>query len=78
MDGFRIAMLVFYTPAEKVMKVSEAQKRGYGVGNVATRLLLRGPTSSPETYTQDVSGSHFTGFPCPPFRQTLVKLLAAH
>ena len=37
------------------MKVAEAQRRGYGIANTATRLLLRSPHASPETYTQNVS-----------------------
>lgn len=58
--GFRITTLVFFTPEEKIMKVDEAQRSGYGVANTATRLLLRSPKTSPETYTQNVSGVQLT------------------
>lgn len=50
--------LVFFTPEEKNMPVAEAQRSGYGIANTATRLLLRSPTSTPETYTQNVRGLH--------------------
>uniref|UniRef100_A0A671W4U6 ZP domain-containing protein n=1 Tax=Sparus aurata TaxID=8175 RepID=A0A671W4U6_SPAAU len=55
-----ITTLVFFTPVEKVMKVAEAQRRGYGIANTATRLLLRSPHGSPETYTQNVAGVPMT------------------
>uniref|UniRef100_A0A671VZB9 ZP domain-containing protein n=1 Tax=Sparus aurata TaxID=8175 RepID=A0A671VZB9_SPAAU len=58
--GVRITTLVFFTPVEKVMKVAEAQRRGYGIANTATRLLLRSPHGSPETYTQNVAGVPMT------------------
>lgn len=60
--GFRITTLLFFTPEKKVMKVAEAHRNGYGIANTATRLLLRSPKTSPETYTQIVSGLHFTSF----------------
>lgn len=58
--GFSITTLVFFTPEEKIMKVAEAQRSGYGIANTATRLLLRSPKTSPETYTQNVSAPQFT------------------
>ncbi|XP_041661286.1 uncharacterized protein LOC121521400 isoform X2 [Cheilinus undulatus] len=58
----RITTLVFYTPEERIMKVGEAQRNGYGVASTATRLLLRSPTTSPETYTQSVAGVPMTVF----------------
>lgn len=60
--GFRITTLVFFTPEERIMKVAEAQRSGYGIANTATRLLLRSPKTSPETYTQIVSGLQVTSF----------------
>jgi len=57
--GFRIKTVVFFTPEEKMMTVTEAQRRGYGIANTPTRLVLRSPITSPETYTQHVSGLHF-------------------
>ncbi|TMS12097.1 Zona pellucida sperm-binding protein 2 [Larimichthys crocea] len=53
--GFRITTLVFYTPGEKLMNVVEAQRNGYGITNTATRLVLRSPKASPETYIQNVA-----------------------
>lgn len=55
--GFRATKLIFFTPEEKILKVAEAWRRGYGITNTATRLFLRSPKRSPETYTQDVSGT---------------------
>ncbi|CAJ1077002.1 uncharacterized protein LOC117823812 [Xyrichtys novacula] len=54
--GFRITTLVFYTPEERIMPVAEAQRNGYGIANTATRLFLRSPKVSQETYTESVSG----------------------
>ncbi|XP_069014802.1 uncharacterized protein [Embiotoca jacksoni] len=54
--GFRIRTIVFFTPEEKIMKVAEAQRSGYGITNTPSRLLLRSPKTSPETYTQSVAG----------------------
>lgn len=56
---FRITTLVFFTPEEKIMNVAEAQRSGYGIANTPTRLLLRSPKTSPETYIQDVSSTQF-------------------
>ncbi|XP_070705364.1 uncharacterized protein [Pempheris klunzingeri] len=60
--GFRIATLVFFTPEEKIMTVDEAHRSGYGIANTATRLFLRSPKNSPETYTQNVAGIPMTVF----------------
>ncbi|XP_071396804.1 uncharacterized protein [Centroberyx affinis] len=58
--GFRITTVVFFTPEERVMKVDQAQRQGYGVANTPTRLVLRCPKTAPETYTQDVAGVPMT------------------
>ncbi|GAA6228835.1 uncharacterized protein LOC108895975 [Lates japonicus] len=58
--GFRITTIVFYTPVEKVMGVTEAQRSGYGIANTPSRLVLRSPKTTPETYTQNVAGVHMT------------------
>ncbi|XP_056284521.1 uncharacterized protein LOC130202792 [Pseudoliparis swirei] len=58
--GFRIKTIVFFTPEEKMMTVTEAQRRGYGIANTPTRLVLRSPITSPETYTQHVAGVPMT------------------
>uniref|UniRef100_A0A8C9X083 Uncharacterized LOC116066419 n=1 Tax=Sander lucioperca TaxID=283035 RepID=A0A8C9X083_SANLU len=51
-----ITTLVFFTPKERIMNVPEAQRRGYGIVNTPTRLVLRIPKTSPEMYTQNVAG----------------------
>ncbi|XP_039981930.1 uncharacterized protein LOC120789331 [Xiphias gladius] len=58
--GFRISTLVFFTPEEKIMKVTEAQRSGYGITNTPLRLVLRSPKTAPETYTQNVAGVPMT------------------
>lgn len=57
--GFRITTLVFSTPVERMMTVTEAQRNGYGIANTPSRLVLRSPTTAPETYTQSVSWVHY-------------------
>ncbi|XP_071058120.1 uncharacterized protein [Pseudochaenichthys georgianus] len=58
--GFRIATVVFLTPEERVMQVDEAQRNGYGISSTSTRLVLRSPNPSRETYTKDVAGVPMT------------------
>ncbi|KAI4816855.1 hypothetical protein KUCAC02_009156 [Chaenocephalus aceratus] len=58
--GFRIATVVFLTPEERVMQVDEAQRNGYGISSTLTRLVLRSPNPSRETYTKDVAGVPMT------------------
>ncbi|XP_034086546.1 uncharacterized protein LOC117555699 [Gymnodraco acuticeps] len=58
--GFRIATVVFFTPEERVMQVDEAQRNGYGISSTPTRLVLRSPNPSRETYTKDVAGVPMT------------------
>ncbi|CAK6979205.1 uncharacterized protein LOC128376852 [Scomber scombrus] len=58
--GFRITTLVFFTPEERMMTVSEAQRQGYRIGNTPSRLVLRSPKITPETYTQMVAGVPMT------------------
>ncbi|KAA8583106.1 hypothetical protein FQN60_015652, partial [Etheostoma spectabile] len=53
---FRLTTLSFFTPEERIMKVPEAQRRGYGIAKTPTRLVLRIPKTSPEIYTQTVAG----------------------
>uniref|UniRef100_A0A3Q2C8V5 Zona pellucida protein AX 2 n=1 Tax=Cyprinodon variegatus TaxID=28743 RepID=A0A3Q2C8V5_CYPVA len=49
--GFRATTVVFFTPeGEKPMSVADAQRRGYGIRNTPTRLVLRSPMMAPETY----------------------------
>lgn len=52
--GFRVKQLVFFTPEMKTMEVTDAQ-RTYMITNTANRLFLRSPTTTSETFTQDVS-----------------------
>ncbi|XP_028997903.1 uncharacterized protein LOC114850094 [Betta splendens] len=58
--GFRVTGLLFFTPEERMMTVSEALRRGYAVDNTPSRLLLRSPKNSPETYVQNVAGVPMT------------------
>ncbi|KAF7690540.1 zona pellucida protein AX 1 [Silurus meridionalis] len=48
--------MVFYTPKEKAMILEDVQKAGYGVLMTPTRLVLRSPYNTPETYVEDVNG----------------------
>ncbi|KAK3542320.1 hypothetical protein QTP86_022482 [Hemibagrus guttatus] len=48
--------MVFYTPKEKPMMLEEVREAGYGVSMTSTRLVLRSPYNTPETYTEDVNG----------------------
>ncbi|KAG7316350.1 hypothetical protein KOW79_019891 [Hemibagrus wyckioides] len=48
--------MVFYTPNEKPMMLEEVRNAGYGVSMTPTRLVLRSPYNTPETYTEDVNG----------------------
>lgn len=54
--GLRVKYLAFFTPEKKTMKEKDAQ-RTYMITNTATRLFLRSPTTSSETFTQDVSSA---------------------
>ncbi|KAK5884328.1 hypothetical protein CesoFtcFv8_018163 [Champsocephalus esox] len=58
--GFRITTVVFFTPEERVMQVDEVQRNGYGISSTPTRLVLRSPNPSHETYTEDVAGVPMT------------------
>lgn len=49
--------VVFFTPAETAVAVAEARRRGYGIASTDSRLVLRGPRASFETYTQNVRGT---------------------
>lgn len=52
---FRVRRLVFFVPDEKTVDVTEAQRKRL-ITSTATRLFLRSPTPSPETFIEDVSG----------------------
>lgn len=67
--GFQMTSVVFFTPAEKAMTVAEARGRGYGIGDTDSRLVLRGPKASPETYTQNVRGARLPPAIFPPQRE---------
>nr|XP_015802920.2 uncharacterized protein LOC107377668 [Nothobranchius furzeri] len=55
--GFRVTTVVFSTPGGEIpMSVADVQKRGYGIANTPTRLVLRSPLVAPETFTQNVAG----------------------
>ncbi|XP_063079888.1 zona pellucida protein AX 1 [Engraulis encrasicolus] len=48
--------MVFFTPKEKSMSLSDAQRAGYGVGTSPTRLFFRTPYNNSETYSENVAG----------------------
>uniref|UniRef100_A0A673BQX5 ZP domain-containing protein n=1 Tax=Sphaeramia orbicularis TaxID=375764 RepID=A0A673BQX5_9TELE len=52
--GFKITKVVFFTPEERIMEVTEAQRAGYEIANTPTRLTLRSSKTAPETYIQQV------------------------
>ncbi|XP_029966110.1 uncharacterized protein LOC115401880 [Salarias fasciatus] len=54
--GFAIKTVVIYTPEEKMMTVTEAQRSGYAVTNTPSRLVLRTSKTSPDIYTVNVAG----------------------
>ena len=54
-SAFQIKAIVFFTPEERHMSVTQALGKGYGVTNGPTRLVMRGSPHAPETYQQDVS-----------------------
>ncbi|KAG7508964.1 hypothetical protein JOB18_030126 [Solea senegalensis] len=59
--GFRMASIVFFTPEEETtMTVTEAQRRGYGIGNTLTRLVLRSSKTATETFSQAIGGLPMT------------------
>lgn len=58
--GLRVKYLVFFTPEEKIMEVTEAQNL-HMITTTPTRLFLRTSTTSSETFTQDVSNGFHLG-----------------
>lgn len=66
--GFQMTKVVFFTPrkAPVAMAVGEARRRGYGIANTNSRLVLRSPKATLETYTQDVRGTCCTPAIFPP------------
>uniref|UniRef100_A0A3Q3RDE9 ZP domain-containing protein n=1 Tax=Monopterus albus TaxID=43700 RepID=A0A3Q3RDE9_MONAL len=52
--------VVFFTPEERLMSMTEAQERGYGITSTPSRLVVRSPRPAPETYTETVAGVPMT------------------
>ncbi|KAM9840234.1 zona pellucida sperm-binding protein 2-like [Aulostomus maculatus] len=48
--------MTFYTPEPVVMVLREAEQAGYSAKATSTRLVVRGPYSTAETYSEDVAG----------------------
>ncbi|XP_061668879.1 zona pellucida protein AX 1 [Syngnathoides biaculeatus] len=48
--------LTFYTPKAVVMMKDEAEEAGYKAMTTATRLVMRSPYDTAETYSEDVAG----------------------
>jgi len=63
-DVFQIETVVFFRPDKRPMPMTVAQAlgRGYGITNSPTRLVLRGPLTAPEAYSQHVSRALFLSF----------------
>ncbi|CAL8315679.1 unnamed protein product [Lota lota] len=60
LNAFQIKAVVFFSPDERPMSVTQALGKGYGVTNSPTRLVLRGSPTAPEAYRQDVAGVPMT------------------
>ncbi|XP_056150118.1 uncharacterized protein LOC130124794 [Lampris incognitus] len=60
--GMRIKSIVFHSTVhqEVAMTVHDAQERGYGIALTPTRLVLRSPSETHETYFEDVAGVPMT------------------
>lgn len=48
--------MVFFTPKEKSMMLTDAQRLGYYVATTPTRLVVRSRLNATESYTENVSG----------------------
>ncbi|XP_054474087.1 zona pellucida protein AX 1 [Anoplopoma fimbria] len=48
--------LTFYTPEPVAMVLREAEQAGYGAMMTSTRLVVRSPYNTAETYSEDVAG----------------------
>lgn len=49
--------MTFFTPEPVPMVLKEAEQAGYSVMTTSTRLVMRSPHNTAETYSEDVSGS---------------------
>ena len=47
--------MTFYTPEPVAMVLMEAEQAGYSAQTTPTRLVVRGPYNTAETYSEDVS-----------------------
>ncbi len=52
--------MTFYTPEPVSMVLKEAEQAGYGAMTTSTRLVMRSPYNTAETYAEDVSNAHTT------------------
>ncbi|XP_074471789.1 uncharacterized protein LOC141756156 [Sebastes fasciatus] len=48
--------MTFYTPEPVVMVLREAEQAGYGAMTTSSRLVVRSPYNTAETYSEDVGG----------------------
>ncbi|XP_029318814.1 uncharacterized protein LOC115028979 [Cottoperca gobio] len=48
--------MTFYTPEPVVMVLKEAEQAGYGAMTTSSRLVMRSPYNTAETYSEDVAG----------------------
>lgn len=47
--------MVFFTPKEKSMLLTDAQRLGYYVATTPTRLVVRSQLNATESYTENAS-----------------------
>ncbi|XP_062324228.1 uncharacterized protein LOC134025304 [Osmerus eperlanus] len=55
-SGYSVTTVVFTIPEQRVMKIDQVQRTGYGITNTPTRLVLRSPLNAPEMFFQNVAG----------------------
>ena len=49
--------MTFYTPEPVAMVLQEAEQAGYAAKTTSSRLVMRSPYNTAETYSEDVSNS---------------------
>uniref|UniRef100_A0A8C3AUD5 Zona pellucida protein AX 1 n=1 Tax=Cyclopterus lumpus TaxID=8103 RepID=A0A8C3AUD5_CYCLU len=73
--GYLTSIFTFYTPEPVSMVLREAEQAGYGAMVTSTRLVMRSPYNTAETYSGDVSNTDIKCFA--PHGLSVVNLVAA-
>ncbi|KAM9703800.1 uncharacterized protein ACNS7B_002381 [Menidia menidia] len=55
-EGHGIWKMTFFTPEPTAMVLEEAEQAGYAAMTTSTRLVMRSPYSTAETYSEEVAG----------------------